>query len=246
MWGRPLYLPWLRGYPPSGPPPRGDYTLYALKEDLACFLENVIGVPPDFIGHDWGAILGYGLASWFPHSIHKLVAISVPPVGLYLRNLSKNPLQFWRFRYIAFFQLPVLPEWRIRSYRYLSTLIWEWSKSYPDPGRVELLSAYFQDKKALSGALAYYRHLGIYGFIHHPVSYGRTILGVGEKIRVPTLIVAGDCDGGIGISLFSQWERFVSAPSFFKIIHGCGHFLPLEAPGALVEVIEEFLLREEG
>jgi len=35
-------------------------------------------------------------------------------------------------------------------------------------------------------------------------------------------------------------------PSFFKIIHGCGHFLPLEAPGALVEVIEEFLLREEG
>lgn len=238
---RPLFLLFLRGYPPSGPPPQENYTLWALARDLRDYVKALPLKPVDLIGHDWGGVLGACLGAWFPEVLHRLVLVSVPPVGLYLRNLFKNPRQFLRSRYIYFFQLPLLPEWRILKRGYILSLIQEWSPRYPDPERARNISLYFQDRRALTGALSYYRHLLLWGALLHFPAFLETWKRVYRRIRVPTLILTGDEDGGIGIELFEGWERFFTSCRL-KVYPGRGHFLPLEAGEEVGEAIRAFLI----
>lgn len=238
---RPFYLLWLRGYPPSGNPPGNDYTLYSLTHDLALFFVQLPGEPPDLVGHDWGGVLGYSLGALFPERIHRLVAISVPPAALYLNNLFKSRKQFYRSRYIAFFQLPVLPELSLKHSQYLTRLIREWSPHYPDELEVQMRLKYFQGSGGLGGALAYYRHLFFSGLFRNPSSYLRTLTSLGFKVKVPTLILTGDKDGGVGIEMFFRWEKYFVKEARFKVFQGCGHFLPAEEPEGVAKEIREFL-----
>ena len=66
-------------------------------------------------GHDWGAAVAWATALQYPQRLRKLAILNVPHPAVFLRTLRSNPRQMLRSWYMAFFQIPRLPEWRFSS-----------------------------------------------------------------------------------------------------------------------------------
>ena len=61
------------------------------------------------VGHDWGAIVGWGLAATQPDLVRTLTAVSVPHPAAFLHAMLTSG-QGLKSRYMLMFQLPFLPE----------------------------------------------------------------------------------------------------------------------------------------
>jgi len=64
-------------------------------------------------GHDWGAVVAWYLALTAPERVSKLVICNVPHPVVMQKYLLSSPRQMLKSWYIAFFQIPRLPEWMI-------------------------------------------------------------------------------------------------------------------------------------
>ncbi|XP_055649156.1 LOW QUALITY PROTEIN: epoxide hydrolase 3 [Falco peregrinus] len=100
----------LRGYGASEKPPgRDSYRLEVLLEDIRQVIE-ILGPPPCIlVGHDWGGLLAWEVASSHPEMVEKLVIMDRAAPrrhGFMACHLS----QLLRSSYIFLFQLPWLPE----------------------------------------------------------------------------------------------------------------------------------------
>ena len=98
-----------RGYSP-GARPRGRfaYRMSALVGDTAALLDAV-GQPVHLVGHDWGAAVAWSTAAAHPESVRTLTSVSVPHPMAFVRSLVRSS-QAIRSYYMAFFQLPWIPE----------------------------------------------------------------------------------------------------------------------------------------
>ena len=128
----------MRGYVPSSLPSDGSYHVGAVMDDALRVLEAAGPTGRDvFIGHDWGAIAGAGLAAMPDSPFSKAVIMSVPltaafrPFGRlphsagWPRKLPRQLLHSW---YIMYFQLPWLPD---RSASWVIPRLWrQWSPGY--------------------------------------------------------------------------------------------------------------------
>ncbi|TAM84519.1 MAG: alpha/beta fold hydrolase [Jatrophihabitans sp.] len=103
------FAPTLRGATPgANPRPRRAYRGPELLGDVAAMIER-IGAPVHLVGHDWGAALAWTVAVRRPDLVTTLTAVSVPHPAAFL-NALRRPAQLRRSWYMAFFQLPVVPE----------------------------------------------------------------------------------------------------------------------------------------
>lgn len=195
------------------------------------------------VGHDWGAIAAYAAVARNPGLFRKAVMMSVPPGPVFLRNLLRHPAQFKRSAYIFYFQLPWLPERRIRSNkgRYIQRLWQAWSgevSAYQE--RIEDVVDTLSRPENLRAALACYR-----GLLRplprqwRPWNQSRRLLMASAS--VPSLVLAGDRDRCIPPTMFSGCEAWL-APSGgeYRIITEAGHFLPLEATRSVAGAVLQF------
>jgi pimeloyl-ACP methyl ester carboxylesterase len=58
--------PFMRGYPPSGPAPDGDYRVITLGRDALALIEALGAQRAVLVGHDWGAAATYIAAALAP------------------------------------------------------------------------------------------------------------------------------------------------------------------------------------
>jgi len=92
-----------------------DYALELLAADLAGLI-SALGLPKvHVIGHDWGGILAYALASRHPELVERLIVINAPHPTLFVQALRRFD-QLRRSWYVLVFQLPWLPEWIVRRH----------------------------------------------------------------------------------------------------------------------------------
>ena len=108
-----VVAPFTRGYAPSGVPIDGRSDVGALMDD-AVGVHEALGGGADavLVGHDWGGMTADALAAHRDSPFRRVVAMAVPPVSaLPLRETARHvPGQVRRSWYMAFNQLPVLPE----------------------------------------------------------------------------------------------------------------------------------------
>ncbi|MDT8307404.1 MAG: alpha/beta hydrolase [Anaerolineae bacterium] len=107
-----VFAPDQRGYNLSEKPRRIEaYSLDLLAADVAGLIRQSGSNKAFLAGHDWGAAVAWWVALKYPELLHKLVILNVPhPIVMrrYIRRSWEQRLRSW---YIAFFQLPWLPEY---------------------------------------------------------------------------------------------------------------------------------------
>ncbi|MDP8974825.1 MAG: alpha/beta fold hydrolase [Actinomycetota bacterium] len=99
-----------RGYAATARPTAVDQ--YSVDHLVADVLGIADGLGVDrfhLVGHDWGGIVGWALASSYPERLHGLTSVSVPHPRASSWSMWRS-LQLARSWYVALFQIPQVPE----------------------------------------------------------------------------------------------------------------------------------------
>lgn len=232
--------PWLRGYAPSTL--AGPHDADRLGLDLVEVVDALSGGrPARVVGHDWGAVAAYVALSTHPERFARAVTMAVPHPLAFLGNLPRHPAQLRRSAYMAFFQLPALPEGRVPrdDFAYVRALWRAWSPGLAPP------DAHLRRVVACLGR-SFPAPLGHYRAMLRPPGAAlarlRAAARPDRRIPVPTLQLQGTDDGCIGLALRRGQERYFAPGALAQgIVPGAGHFLHLERPVEVADRVARWL-----
>jgi pimeloyl-ACP methyl ester carboxylesterase len=202
-----------RGYSPGARPEgRSAYVMREVVDDVLALLDAAGLSSAHVVGHDWGGIAAWALAAWHPWRVRTLTALSVPHPAAMAHAMVHSD-QALRSSYIAFFQLPLVPERVLLAGDGAVLRKMLRSGGLPED-RVNAYVARLQEPGALTAALNWYRAL--------PLG-GRTPVGT---VRVPTLHVWGADDAFLGRAATEASREFVAAPYALEVLEGVNHWIP--------------------
>lgn len=233
--------PFLRGYYPSALAADGDYRITTVAADLVGLIDALGERRAYLVGHDWGAAATYIAATRAPERVVAIVTAAVP----HLRRFILRPTlrQLYRSRYMAFFQLPRIPEGRIArdDYEWLKRLVREWSPrwGFTDADLAPVIDTLSRPAHR-AAALAYYRSLP--GLLLRRETW--TLMNT--PVPVPAKVICGALDGCIGPEMFGNQDACFSAGCESVCIEGAGHFMQCEQPGRFAGEVIGFLDRHRG
>ena len=235
-----VVAPFTRGYAPSDVPEDGCFAIGALMADAADVHAACGGDERAvLVGHDWGAITANALGAHPDSPYARIVAMSVPPFPAFRtpRVLPALPLQGWRTGYVAFHQLPWLPD-RLLARR-IPRLWRRWSPGYSPTEDLSHVAEATYDDAHRRAVLAYYRQLVRPGRIPGP--YRRWHRTWDGAPTVPTLYLHGTDDRCLSVRFAHQADSVLPTGSRTEIVPGAGHFLHLERPDLVNQAVLGFL-----
>jgi pimeloyl-ACP methyl ester carboxylesterase len=199
-----------------------------------------------FIGHDWGAIAGAGLAAMPDSPFTKAVIMSVPPSAAFrplgklpnaVRLAALLPRQLRRSWYILYFQLPWLPE---RSASSVVPRLWrDWSPGYRADEDLRHVDAAIGAPDRWRAALGYYR--AMVRNSRPPAQYAELHQHWLSAPGLPTLYLHGT-DDGCATAQYAPWvERVLPDGSELAIVEHAGHFLQLDQSDVVARHIVDFI-----
>jgi len=231
--------PFLRGYAPTAVPTDGRLQTAASAMDVLA-LRRLLGGQDDsvLIGHDWGAVITHIAANSAPWS--KVVTMAVPPgpaVGVaFLTNLA----QIKRSWYMFFFQHPFADMVvGANDLAYIDMLWADWSPGYDARHDLELLKPSLRDPANLQAALGYYRATLGAGYQDPALESMQNLSS--EVPAAPLLYLHGRTDGCMGVEVAEFAIAALPPSARGVILDGAGHFLHLEQPEAVNDIVMEFL-----
>ena len=238
-----VVAPHLRGYAPSGLASDGCYHPAALMADAVALHARLGGDERAvLVGHDWGAIAGNGLAAHPDSPYRRVVTLAVPPLPTMHRTpprlLLRQARNSW---YIGFNQLPVLAE---RALPRLVRKLWhDWSPGYDATEDVGHVLAALDASERRGAALAYYRSLRLPWRV--PPAYRHWASTWTDAPRVPLLYLHGADDGclhaGLVAPLVERLDAALPPGSRAAMVPAAGHFLQVEQPAAVADLVRDFL-----
>lgn len=235
--------PFLRGYAPTQIPADGLYQIGAVASD-AIALHEALGGDSDavLIGHDWGALASFCAVGHAPERWKRLVTAAAPPPA----TMGKNFFSYAQLRrswYIFFFQSPLADiAVAMNDLEFIDRLWADWSPGYTDASEdLANVKDCLRDPANLAAALGYYRAtLG-----NGPLSPGYDAVQASGSapITQPTLYLHGTDDGCMGAELIDDdiLTSFPHPDSRVEMVADAGHFLQLEQPKIVNQLIIDFL-----
>ncbi len=242
-----VVAPFMRGYVPSSIPSDGSYHIGALMDDALQVRSAAGGTDRDvIIGHDWGAMAATGLAAIPDSPFAKAVIMSVPPAAAFgpLRRvpdpgrlLGELPAQLLRSWYIMYFQLPLLPE---RSASWVVPWLWRrWSPNYDAEEDLRHVDAAIGTPESWRAALGPYR--ATIRNTRTPDRYAELHKHWTAAPKLPSLYLHGRDDGCM-TPAFAHWtESALPEGSDVAVVEHAGHFLQLDEPERVAELILRFI-----
>lgn len=218
-------VPYLRGYHPETISEDRGYRREELAQDPIWLLDALEEQSAVIIGHDWGAALAYGAATFAPERVRAVCAVAIP----HPNTLRPTPSLLWGGRHFLTLRLPT-GAWLARKndFAYIDTLMRRWAPHWSGDGRDATLSEVkraFADPVVLDGALAYYR-------AQRP--------GGAPRLTQPALIVGGTTDI-VPAELFHRTPAFCDGTCEVLVIDGAGHWPHREDASQFEERLIGFL-----
>jgi pimeloyl-ACP methyl ester carboxylesterase len=221
-------LPGLGGTSYAGP-----FDVPSLAAQLAALIEAEAPGPVDVVGHDWGGVLGLGLAGHRPELVRRLCVANAP-----FRSI---PLH--RAPYIPFFATPALPEllFRLGGKRVVGAmldLVWKASTPLDAERRAEYEAAY-SDPDKVSAMLGYYRAASrprVEALVKR-----RPVVSPPRVKVEKSLVLWGALDPVLPIGTGESVVRDLGADCVMVTVPGAGHYVIEEATGVVIEVLLDFL-----
>lgn len=237
----------LRGYGDSGKPEglddHGNYSKRVMAEDQIAVMRSLGFTTFDVMGHDRGARVAYRMALDHPEAVGKLVLLDI--VSTYdMYERSDREFAKALFHWYFFTQEPPLPEDMVMASR---EQFFRFSLHIARYRSENDTSAEAFPKDVCDDYLRCYTRETVHA-ICEEYRAGETVdrqmdaqdLADGRTIPAETLVLWGE--NGLVERFFDPLERW---SAFCPNIRGrslpCGHFIPEEAPVALLEAVEAFL-----
>lgn len=86
------------------------YAVSSLVDDVEAALDALGIERAHVVGHDWGGVVGWTAAIENRRWLDRLVIVNVPHPAVFGQFVRTHPTQLFRSWYMAFFQIPRLPE----------------------------------------------------------------------------------------------------------------------------------------
>lgn len=229
-----VVVPDQRGYHLSDKPEQiEDYTINKLSDDIAGLIEAFGETSAIVIGHDWGGAVAWHLAASKPDYVKKLIAINIPHPTAMPRVFMKNPLQWLKSSYMAFFQLPEVPEKLMAANDFESMKQAMKGTARPDAFTDQELERYkdaWSQPGALTGMLNWYRAIRKGSLLQMPKA----------PLRMPVRIIWGLGDQFLSPMLATESLKFCENAELVWVGEAT-HWVHHEQPEIVNRLIKEFL-----
>lgn len=223
-----------RGYNLSDKPEGIDnYTVDYLRDDVIGIIKHFQKETAIVIGHDWGGAVAWHLAATRPEYVEKLIVLNIPHPQAMPRVLKKNPLQWMKSSYIAFFQLPNLPEKALGMGEFKAMQQSIQQSSNPDTfskQEIEQYKAAWSQSDALTAMLNWYRAIRRGSFRQIPET----------KIKVPVRIIWGVGDQFLSPMLAKESMSFCEEVNL-AFVGEATHWIQHEQPEIVNRLIDQFI-----
>jgi pimeloyl-ACP methyl ester carboxylesterase len=255
-----VVAPDLRGYNESDKP--DGVQAYAMSE----LTRDVLGLVHAFgereaviVGHDWGGGVAWSFAMDHPAATRRLAVLNCPHPAKLVEAFQNNPRQLAKSWYMFFFQIPWLPEallgargaWAIGNAFRRSAV----QKDAFTDDVVERLRDAASRPGALRSAVNYYRAafrspdtlaslpswLARFLVGDRPLPAPRRALSDWPPITAPTLLVWGEQDVALDLSLTRDLGPLVAGPLTVRYVPDSGHWVQQERPDVVNAALLEFL-----
>jgi pimeloyl-ACP methyl ester carboxylesterase len=207
-----------------------DYALSAIVADVTGIMDALGIEKAHVVAHDWGAAVAWLVAMFAPDRVDHLVAISVGAPGVGGPQTLEAMQKSW-YRILILFdgkaeELTQRDDWYL-----MRTLLQGGGEDF------DHYKAMLSEPGALTAAFNWYR-------ANLPVD--RVIGGGGLKlppVSAPTLGIFGTADLYLTEDAMANSGSKVTGPWRYERFEGAGHFIPLEEPDRLNELLLDFLPR---
>jgi pimeloyl-ACP methyl ester carboxylesterase len=191
------------------------------------------------VGHDWGGAAAWQWAIARPERFERLVILNSPHPVPFARALAQDPAQQRASAYMNWLRAPGAEEalarhdWRALDGFFLS--MQRADRAWYTPERARRYREVWA--RGLTGGLNYYRASPL-----HPPAVGETLPTLDPaqfRVRVPTLVLWGEADVALPVSLLDGLDELVDDVAFQRFPDAT-HWLAHEEPQAIAEAIVRF------
>jgi len=214
---------------------RPPYDIETLVGDLVGLLDHLGIGRCHVVGHDWGGVTAWSLASFHPDRVKSLTTMNAPHPNAYLDAVKSLSSQLFKSWYIYMFQIPRFPEWILsrNNYAAIRRIFAQVPAEYMTPEDVEHYVAAMARPGALSAAIGWYRAVP-----------GQTRKHGGSlpnpRIEVPTLVLWGEQDFALDVACNKTLDRYV--PDLrVEYLPEASHWVQIDHPEAVNESLLSFL-----
>ena len=233
----------MRGYGETDMPPDvSDYHVDRLCEDVDNLITALSDQPVHLVAHDWGGAVAWMFAAQYPDRLKSLAILNAPHPRAFHHHIRHNFKQIRRSWYMAFFQLPWLPEFLLRldaqkifakAFRGASFR----KEMFPD----DVIDAFrlpMMRPGRLSAALNYYRALG------RDLSNLERAKNFPD-LSMPTMVIWAQNDIALGPELCDGIDQYFLGHFELHTIARCSHWVQQEQPEQVNKLLLDFLADRE-
>lgn len=231
-----VVAPDMRGYNLSSKPlDLADYALDTLVTDVMALADAQGRDRFHLVGHDWGGVVAWWCAVRHPERVERLVVLDAPHPDTWSIQARRHPTQALRSSYVAFFQVPLVPEFLVRARGFALLRRALTANSRPGTFGGEDLDRYaeaWSQPGALTAMINYYRALRL-----RPSGDGA------HRIASPTLVIWGGRDRFLELHLAEAALDLCDRGdgSRLLILDEAGHWPHIEEPDAVNLALADFL-----
>jgi pimeloyl-ACP methyl ester carboxylesterase len=225
-----VIAPDLRGYGESDKPQAVEaYRMETLVRDVVEILGALEVEQTNVVGHDWGAALSWSFAAFVPGMVQRLAVLAVGHPKAFFRALTRSS-QGARSWYMLLFQIPRFSE------AVISRNDFAFFRRFGGRGMPDV-EKYVQDLSrpgALTAALNWYRA--------NAKPWERPQQDV-PNVAAPTMGMWGSRDVALTERQMVDSADYVDGPFRYERLEGAGHWMMLERPGEVNDLLLEFLAK---
>jgi pimeloyl-ACP methyl ester carboxylesterase len=230
-----VVAPDLRGYGASDKPPRG-YDAFTLAGDVAGLVRALGERDAVLVGHDWGGLIAWTVATLHPRVVRRLLVLNTPHPRRLRAALLTDPRGQLRAtaRYVLRFQVPRHGETLLtrNGGAYAARLLSEWSgpawrRTAEHAEAARRCAEAIRIPAAAHSALEYYRWATRSLLRPDGLRYAKLMQ---QPVTAPTLQLHGTADPALLPRTAQGSGRYVAGPYEWRLLDGLGHFPHQEAP----------------
>ena len=217
-----VVVPDMRGYNKSDAPQDvAAYHIDILAADVTALADAFGGGRFHLVAHDWGAVIGWWVAANYPDRLNRVVLMDGPHPDVWGRQALKHPTQALKSTYVAFFQLPWVPEATLGGFDFAGLKAMMQGSAHKDtfePGALDQYVTAWRHPGSLTAMLNYYRALR-----------ERPHGGEPARLAPPTLILWAEDDRFLERNVAEAGLALCDRGTL-QMIDGASHWLHIEQP----------------